>query len=325
MSGKIYTPDDVAALLQISKHTVYELIKRKELAAFKVGNKMRIEEKQLETYKSRQSTFLEAPEENFVDMEKQTEPEYQPTDVVRLAGSHDLLLEKFCQSIFEDPDDPMQIQATYIGSMEGCMALYRGDCDVAAIHLFDPSTREYNLPFIRQLFVSEDISVIHFTKRRQGMIVAGENPKKISGWMDLSRDDIRFVNRQKGAGTRQLLDYHLHSEGIKPDTITGYENEEWTHYAAAMHVLQGNADVTVGIEPVARMLGLRFIPLVEERFDLVFRWTANNRDRLQRLYNMMQSEKRKKALEEIPGYSMAMMGEVLYERISSADRGRDVR
>ncbi|ADI00412.1 substrate-binding domain-containing protein [Salisediminibacterium selenitireducens] len=312
MTGKVYTPDEVAALLQISKQTVYELIKRRELAAFKVGNKMRIEEKHLEAYKTRQSTFYEGEADGAQDPEPEPVLHHSDQKAIRLSGSHDLLLEKFVQHAYKDPADPLLIQAGYVGSIEGAMALYRGDADVAAMHVFDPDTNTYNLPFIRQLFASEAVTVVHLAKRRQGLIVTGGNPKAITVWKDLARQDVRFVNRQKGAGTRQLLDDHLNREGIRGQDVQGYGEEEWTHYAAAAHLLNGSADVTLGIEPVARMLGLGFIPLVEESFDLVFRWTDENRENLYRLHKRLQDERIKARLDDIPGYDLSAIGTVRY-------------
>lgn len=309
MTDKVYTPDEVASLLQISKQTVYELIKRRELAAFKVGNKMRIEEKQLEAYKTRQSTFYEEEVDSAIeDHEPERVLHQSDQNAIRLSGSHDLLLEKFVQHAYKDPADPLLIQASHVGSMEGAMTLYRGGADVAAMHIFDPDTNAYNLPFIRQFFASEAVTVVHFAKRKQGLIVAGGNPKTITAWKDLTRQDVRFVNRQRGAGTRQLLDDHLTREGILPQDVQGYGEEEWTHYAAAAHLLDGSADVTLGIEPVARMLGLAFIPLVEESFDLVFRWTDENREHLLRLHKRLQDEGVKNRLGDVTGYDLTAMG-----------------
>src|SRR5690554_4654037 len=168
MNQKIYTPEEIAQLLQISKHTVYELIKRGELVAFKVGNKMRIEEQALDSFKRNQSTNQRknsnhAKKTSSKKSAKSKVPISTNTNSLRMAGSHDILLEKFCQTVHDDESIPLTIQASFIGSLEGSMALYRNECDVAAIHLFDPKSKEYNLPFIKQFFASEPISVLHFT------------------------------------------------------------------------------------------------------------------------------------------------------------------
>jgi len=160
MDGKTYTADEVAQIFQISKHTVYELIKRGELQAFKVGNKMRIEQAEIERFK-----------ENTKAPSKKIQPDQSviPTSIpVRLSGSHDFLVEHFVKQSSKNLQ--LQLQPTYIGSLEGLMMLYRGQCDIAAIHLLDPKSQEYNLPFINQLFIYESISVVRLASREQGFL-----------------------------------------------------------------------------------------------------------------------------------------------------------
>lgn len=315
MSQKIYTPDEIAQLLQISKHTVYELIKRGELVAFKVGNMMRIEEQALDSFKKNQSTSRPKEEKNIKNEEKNLIFSSGSPKNLRLAGSHDILLEKFCQSLHKDDSIPLTIQTSFIGSLEGCMALYRNECDVAAIHLFDPKRKEYNLPFIEQFFPSLPITVLHFAKRKQGFIVQKGNPKEITDWHSLTRNDVTFVNRQQGSGTRQLLDHHLKEEKIPHSSINGYRNEEWTHYAAATLILNGSADVTLGIEPVANLLGLEFIPIIEESFDLILRWTDSNKEMLETFQKVLKSSKEMEALQAISGYNKEDMGKTLYTNL----------
>ncbi len=173
MDDKAYTPDEVAKIFQISKHTVYELIKRGELQAFKIGNKMRIEQAELDRYKEN----AKAPAKKA--QVEQTDPDSPSllTAPIRLNGSHDFLVEHFVKQAATELN--IQIQPSYIGSLEGLMMLYHGQCDLAAIHLLDPSSQEYNLPFIHQLFVYESIVVVRLASREQGFIVAKGNPKQI--------------------------------------------------------------------------------------------------------------------------------------------------
>ncbi|MEC1523532.1 helix-turn-helix transcriptional regulator [Neobacillus niacini] len=303
MSGKAYTPDEVAQLFQISKHTVYELIKRGELQAFKVGNKMRIEYEEIERYK--EST--KAPAKKI--QAEQIEP---PASIqIRLSGSHDFLVEHFVKQTSKDLH--LQIQPTYIGSLEGLMMLYRGQTDIAAIHLLDPASQEYNLPFINQLFVHESICVVRFASREQGFIVAKGNPKGISNFGDLTRKDIQFVNRQKGAGTRFLLDSMLSKQGIDPAAINGYENEEWNHLSTASYISRGVADVAFGIHSAASHLGLDFIPVAKEQFDLVLRMSNENKENLVKLIHYLQSDHFKSSITELEGYDIEELGKVIYQ------------
>jgi putative molybdopterin biosynthesis protein len=303
MDGKAYTPDEVAQLFQISKHTVYELIKRGELQAFKVGNKMRIEHAEIERFK--EST--KAPAKKL-----QVEQADPPTSIpIRLSGSHDFLVEHFVKQTAKDLQ--LQIQPTYIGSLEGLMMLYRGHSDIAAIHLLDPTSQEYNLPFIHQLFVYESILVLRFASREQGFIVAKGNPKDITEFTDLTRKDVQFVNRQKGAGTRFLLDSMLSKQGIDPANINGYGNEEWNHLSTASYISRGMADVAFGIQSAASHLGLDFIPIAKEQFDLVFRFTNENKENLTELIHYLQSDSFKNSLTDLEGYDVQELGSVIYE------------
>lgn len=300
---QIYTPDEIASMLKISKHTVYEMIKRGDLAAFKVGNKMRIEESEFERYKASMSSL---PAKN---------PGAHASSVnnlsLQLAGSHDFLVEQLVKYISSEGAG-LSITPSYIGSLEGLMMLYRGSADIAAVHLLDPTSQQYNLPFIRQLFVHEPITVMRLASREQGMIVAKGNPKNITAVKDLTRNDITIVNRQKGAGTRFLLDSFLAAEKLDPTAVKGYENEEWNHLGAAAHISRGTADAALGIKCAASQLGLDFIPLTKEQFDLVFRWTPANKESLQHLIDLIQLTNFKESIEDLDGYDAEEFGKIIY-------------
>lgn len=305
MEEKAYTPDEVAQIFQISKHTVYELIKRGELQAFKIGNKMRIEERELERFKESTKT---AAKKNT------TEPTGHhsiPAESIRLSGSHDFLVEHLVKQAANDLN--VQIQPSFIGSLEGLMLLYRGQADIAAMHLLDPASQEYNLPFIHQLFIYEPILVMRLAVREQGFIIAKGNPKQIYNFSDLTRKDIQFINRQKGSGTRFLLDSNLASHGIDPRTISGYDHEEWTHLSAAAYISRGSFDVTFGIQSAASHLGLDFIPVDQEKFDLVFRFTAENKQYLTSIIQYLQSGRFKASLIDLEGYDISDLGKVIYQ------------
>lgn len=311
MDEKAFTPDEVAQIFQISKHTVYELIKRGELQAFKIGNKMRIEYAELERFKEN----TKAPAKKTLS--EPTGNPGNPAISVRLSGSHDFLVEHFAKQAAGALN--LQIQPSYIGSLEGLMMLYRGQCDIAAIHLLDPTSQEYNLPFIHQLFVYESILVLRLAARQQGFIVAKDNPKHIHDFPDLTRNDVQFANRQKGSGTRFLLDSKLSSYGIDPSKISGYKNEEWNHLSAASFISRGMADVTFGIQSAASHLGLDFIPVAKEHFDLVFRFTEGNKLSLTRLIEYLQSKKFKDSLTDLEGYSIEELGKVIYQTSLTED------
>lgn len=303
MSDEMYTPDEVAQLFRISKHTVYELIKRGELNAVKVGNKMRIEKSEVERYKTLSSTMPGLREQANLE---------QWNESLHIAGSHDFLVEHLIKYITAQADF-LTVHPTFVGSLEGLLMLYRGNCDVAAIHLLDPSTGEYNLPFIKLFFVLEPLTVVRLAGREQGLIIPKGNPKEIKGLHDLTRTDITFVNRQKGSGTRFLLDSFLARENITPSGIKGYQNEEWNHLSVATAVSNGKADCALGIRSAAEQLNLDFIPVAKEQFDLVFRWTPENERALKTLLDIIQLTSFKESVESFKGYDFSEFGKIIFK------------
>lgn len=303
MSERIFTAEEVANKLKISKHTVYELIKRGELPAYKVGNMMRIDERDFEAYKESMKT---------VHTETTQQKLQKHLDTIQLSGSHDFLVEHLIKFV-NQPSSKVMIQPTYIGSLEGLMMLYRGQADVAAIHLLDPASKQYNVPFIKQLFVHEPITVLRLAAREQGFIVPKDNPKGITDWQDLIRNDVKMVNRQKGSGTRFLLDSFLANEHIDPKMVLGYQDVEWNHLATAAAVQGGRADVAFGIRTAAQQLGLDFILKTKEQFDLVFRHTEANKTALQSLMNYIQSNEFQSSTQQLAGYDFREVGKIIYQ------------
>lgn len=303
MSNLAYTPEEVAEKLKISKYTVYELIKRGELNAFKVGNKMRVEEKDLEEFKQRgkTSTKTSVQKPHFETKGKE----------IKITGSHDFLLEHLIKYITKKKD--IRIQPSYIGSLEGLMQLYRGHTDMAAVHLMNADTLEFNLPFIKQLFIQEPITVIRLAARKQGFIVKEGNPLGIMDFKDLSNKPITFINRQKGSGTRILIDHFLTENNIESSSIKGYENEGWNHLETASEIKAGRADVAFGIKSAADKLRLDFIPVISENFDIIFRWTSENKDMLKTIIEVIQSNHFQESLLTISGYDTSEIGKVIYE------------
>lgn len=190
-----------------------------------------------------------------------------PRNTILVIGSHDFALDLLAEQVrHRDPD--LALISLHVGSMAGLAALHDGFCHVAGTHLLDPETGEYNFGYVRQLFGQRPVTLVTLAHRQQGFIVAPGNPKGIREWRDLARPDVLFVNRQPGAGTRVLLDFHLRQAGVRPEQVNGYHREVFTHLAVASMVANGTADVGLGILAAARALGLDFVPLAEERYDL---------------------------------------------------------
>lgn len=183
-------------------------------------------------------------------------------------GSHDLALD-LLGSLLSGKYPGMSLSSTHVGSMGGIMAMRRGEAHIAGVHLLDEETGEYNVPYVKRYLDSKDYALVNLVHREQGLIVAPGNPKGIQGISDLVKPGVSFVNRQRGAGTRILLDLELKRLGISEDQISGYEHEEYTHMGVAASVANSVADVGLGIRSAARALGLDFVPVAWERYDLL--------------------------------------------------------
>jgi len=184
---------------------------------------------------------------------------------LRLVASHDPLLVAFCER-FALPAGLIE-EASYRGS-EASLALYgRGGADIAGFHVDAGS----EVSALRRYLKPKRDRLVRFADREQGLIVAPGNPKKLTGMADVAKKRLRFVNRQKGAGTRTLVDRMLRDNGIAPERIHGYGTEEYTHHAVAATVATGRADAGLGVRAAAAQFGLGFVPLVEERYWLAIR------------------------------------------------------
>ncbi|MER3515325.1 MAG: molybdopterin biosynthesis protein, partial [Chloroflexota bacterium] len=188
-----------------------------------------------------------------------------------------------------------------------------GEAHLAGSHLLDETTGEYNISYVRQYLPGIPLVLITLVRREQGLIVAPGNPKGIRGLADLTRPDVTFVNRQRGAGTRVLLDYRLKRLGIDPGEMRGYEREEYTHLAVAAAVQSGIADVGLGIRAAARALGLDFISLEYERYDLVIPREHYESPLLQPLLDLLHSAAFRQVVAVLPGYDVSAMGQIVAE------------
>ncbi|MGH7433444.1 MAG: molybdopterin biosynthesis protein [Candidatus Methylomirabilales bacterium] len=225
-------------------------------------------------------------------------------------GSHDLTLDLLASLLRRSHPD-LHLSSTNVGSLAGLLALKRAEAHMAGSHLLDEETGEYNLPYVARLLPGEKVVVLTLVHRDQGLILPKGNPKGITTLLDLVREDVAFVNRQKGAGTRILLDYRLKQLGIDPTRITGYEREEYTHLAVAAAVKAGVADVGLGILGAARALDLDFIPLLKERYDLIIPEPHYRDPLLTPLLDLITSEGFKQEVEALGGYDTSETGRVV--------------
>ena len=222
-------------------------------------------------------------------------------------GSHDLILDLLASRLSERPGNPTLASAN-VGSLGGLLAVRRGETHIAGSHLMDEETGEYNVSYIQRYIPGRQVALVHLAGRTQGLMTAPGNSLGISSLSDLANPGIRFVNRQRGAGTRVLLDFKLRELGILPKSISGYDREEYTHLAVAAAVQGGRADVGLGILPAARAMGLDFIPLFEEQYDLVIPAEFYESELLAPMLDMIRSPEFQAEVHSLGGYNVSQMG-----------------
>lgn len=225
-------------------------------------------------------------------------------------GSHDVILDLLAQHL---SSRDRRLVSANVGSQGGLVALRRGEAHLAGSHLLDPQTGEYNIPYLKQYLPGAPVKVVGFVRREQGLIVRRGNPKEVRSLQDLVRDDVTFINRQRGAGTRVLLDYHLNLLRIAPNQVHGYDDEEYTHLGVAAAVASGRADCGLGISAAAQALELDFVPLFHERYDLVIPTVYAEGDLLRPLFELLESQSFQNAVKALPGYDTDIMGTLIVE------------
>jgi putative molybdopterin biosynthesis protein len=237
-------------------------------------------------------------------------PAEEIEDTLVIVGSHDNTLDILVDEL-KIRDTRLTLSSSHVGSMGGLMAIKRGTCHLAGSHLLDTKDGSYNISYINQILNDLPVNLVHLVMREQGLIIPKGNPKNIQGVMDLARQDVVFINRQGGSGTRILLDFHLLRLGIRPDQIKGYGTEEFTHMSMAVAVLNGAADVGLGIYAAARALELDFIPVATEQYDLIIPKNYFKMPNLQILLDTITTPGFKKRVERLGGYNTNRTGMVL--------------
>ncbi|HEX7973554.1 MAG TPA: substrate-binding domain-containing protein, partial [Anaerolineales bacterium] len=220
-------------------------------------------------------------------------------------GSHDITLDLLAQFL---AGRNRRLASANVGSLGGLVALSRGEAHLAGSHLLDPATGEYNLTYIRQYLPGVPVKVVALVGREQGLMVQPGNPKAIRSLQDLARPDVTIVNRQRGAGTRVLLDYHLGLLEIAPESVQGYAREEYTHLAVAAAIASGRADTGLGIAAAAQALELDFVPLFQERYELVIPSEYYGGPLLAPLLETLSDPAFSQAVAGLPGYDVSNMG-----------------
>jgi putative molybdopterin biosynthesis protein len=233
-------------------------------------------------------------------------------NTIVVIGSHDITIDILSDEIRRGGKN-IRISSGNVGSLGGLMAIRKGICHIAGSHLLDTETGKYNVSYIRRYLKGISVSIFRLVMRDQGLIVAKNNPKGIKGIMDLTREDVSFINRQAGSGTRILLDYNLARSGISPESIKGYDREEFTHMSVAVDVLSGAADCGMAIYAAAHALDLDFIPMDREQYDLVIPADFLNDPNIQIVLDTIRSREFRDRVAALGGYDPSRSGELIME------------
>ncbi|WP_053361122.1 molybdopterin biosynthesis protein [Bacillus sp. FJAT-27251] len=226
------------------------------------------------------------------------------------SGSHDLTIDLLSSQLKAQRSD-MKIVSSHVGSMAGVMAVRKGEAHVAGIHLLDPETREYNISYVKKLLSGQDVVLYPFLKRTQGWMVPKGNPLDIKSAADLAEKEVEYANRQKGAGTRILFDLLLKEQGIKPEQINGYDREMFSHLSVAAEVKGNGKAAGLGIYPAAKAMGLDFVPVGDESYDLLMTRAFFESEKGRWLIGVIQSDSFKAEVDKIGGYSVVSNAEPL--------------
>ncbi|MBI0580382.1 helix-turn-helix transcriptional regulator [Neobacillus cucumis] len=303
-----YTIEEVSQLLKVSKLTLYDLVKKGELPVFRVGRQMRIDAVDLDHYinnqKTNQRTNIKAP---VVDSHRN---EKRETNNIIISGQ-DMVLDILSKHI--EKNSSYKPLRSYNGSLNSLISMYNGECDIVSLHLFDGDSGEFNIPYIKKILVGFPYILLNLLSRKAGIYVKKGNPLNVTTWTDLNQGHLKIVNREKGSGARILLDEQLRLHQIPSRNIHGYDHEETNHLSVASAIFSGAADVGVGIEKAAKIVGIDFIPLITERYDLVILKNSETEQLIRALKNILSSRQFQSEINSLGDYDTSQTGKIIYE------------
>jgi putative molybdopterin biosynthesis protein len=325
MRDDLLSAQEVANILKVSRNTVYEFIKRGELKASKVGKQVRISKKEVDSYLlGTNADDTPSPVRHSPSFSSGTNGlsgtfTYSPPIEENVRGNEfvicgqDLSLDILANHL-NTLTDSLQVYRSYLGSYNGIYALYQGRVHVATSHLWDGDLDEYNVPYVKKMMPGIPALIMRIGKRQHGFYVKPGNPKGIRGWTDLKRKDITIVNREKGSGTRVLLDEKLRLVGMIGDYINGYSKECKSHLAVATQVFRGEADIGLGSETGSKTFkGIDFIPLQTECYDLIIRLADADKHPYRTILEIIASDAFKLDLESVGGYDTDETGKIIWQ------------
>ncbi len=326
-----YSVQEVADKLDISKNTAYAMINRGELASYRVGRKVRVSQVALDDYINNQHSPTAARADridpmlippsfyqhqqiskptHFVVNNDNAETQKTPTFII---GGQDAILDVLASYMQSEPYNIPALRS-YMGSYRSIVELYKGDVSISSIHLYDVATETYNVPFIPHLLPGIGCYLINLSYRMLGLYVAKGNPKNIKSYKDMTRNDIKFVNRELGCGVRVLVDSILKKENISPLDINGYNDIEKSHMGVASNVSNGFSDFGIGYEKSALLVGdVDFIPIQKECLDIIIPKDRIPPDQLSAIFQILSSPTFQKEISSMRGYDCKDTGKIMAE------------
>lgn len=307
--NKSLSTQQVADLLHVSKATIYNLIRKGEIHAYKIGRKVRFTQDDVDAYIARSRHEHTTRPVQKIDTHSTLLTPPESGEPALIISGQDVVLDILANYLQREG---VFAARTYLSGFEGLLALYQDNVHVAACHLYDGET--YNTSYVRSLVPGVPAVLVNVTYRTLGFYVRKGNPKEIHGWEDLKRKDISIVNRRPGSSARIILDTQLKRMGIRVTCINGYDKILKSHLTIAAAVAEGEADLAIGTERVSRQIdGIDFIPLLEERFDFVIKKEVLETDAVQKLLAVMNSSAFREEISHFSGNDYRDMGKLIAE------------
>ena len=300
---------EVADILHVSKSTIYDLIRRGEIHSYKIGRKVRFTQDDVDAYIARsRHEHSTQPVQRIDTYSTLLVPGQQKAPELIIAGQ-DVVLDILANYLQQEG---VNAGRTYLSSFEGLLALYQDHIHVAACHLYDGA--DYNTSYVRSLMPGIPAVLVNVSYRTQGFYVQKGNPKNIRGWQDLSREDLSILNRRVGSSARILLDMQLKRLGIPAANVRGYDRIMNSHLTMAAAIAAGEADLAIGTERISHQIeNLDFIPLLEERFDLVLKKESLETEAVQKMLEILNSPIFRKEVSHFSGNDYRDLGRVMTE------------
>jgi len=304
MSEEMMSTKEVAKYLSIHEKHVYLLIRAKKIPATRVTGKWLFPKKLIDDWINSSAKSA---------LEQATQKTRKIEGAFLASGSNDPILDML-HTYMKKSYPEFYIFSANTGSTDGLKALNQGYTDIAWSHLLDPKSGEYNIPFLSNFLPQVNPVVVNLFHRDLGFVVAPKNPFRIRGFKDLTQKGVRLINRQKGSGTRVLLDHHLKKLQIPTSKIQGYEREVYTHFEVGLAILSKEADVGIATIAVTKFLGLPFIPITQESFDMILDRSTFFQKGIQAFIEIMNSQGFRNRVEKLGSYDFKNSGKILYSK-----------